>query len=60
MSAELDEIKAKIVETEADLKQAKVDKDRDMILTLNHALAKQQKKKNLILAGLGNSHNRPS
>ena len=48
--SELDQIKAKIAGTEADLAEAKMAKDRDMIFALQNKLTKQQETLNLLLA----------
>ena len=50
MSSELDQIKAKIAETERDMKQAMIVNDRDMILMYGKILAEQQHKENLLIA----------
>ncbi|RYG97223.1 hypothetical protein EON65_53205 [archaeon] len=48
--SDLEQIKAKIAVTEAKLKKAEEDGDRDLILMYGTTLAKQQETLNLLLA----------
>ncbi|RYG94625.1 hypothetical protein EON65_57205 [archaeon] len=48
--SDLEQIKAKIAVTEAKLKKAEEDGDRDLILALQNTLTEQQKTLNILLA----------